>query len=79
MLFADCGSEVRIVRSDAGNLPPAAAEMPEILASGDRKRAGPTAPAGGLYLMSVAYPEVCFAAGRSGAWRRGSRGGFSTP
>ncbi len=29
----------------------------EVLASGDRKLAGPTAPAEGLWLMSVRYPE----------------------
>ncbi len=37
-----------------GRLP--ADEVPRILASGRRKHAGPTAPAGGLYLMEVWYP-----------------------
>ena len=41
-----------------GKLAPAA--MPEILASADRRRAGPTAPAAGLYLLSVRYAEPCF-------------------
>jgi tRNA pseudouridine38-40 synthase len=31
-------------------------QIPEILASGDRKRAGPTAPAHGLCLVSVKFP-----------------------
>lgn len=30
------------------------------LESGERKIAGPTAPAGGLYLLSVQYPELVF-------------------
>ena len=38
-----------------GRLPVEA--MTEILASGDRRRAGPTAPAQGLCLMSVRYPS----------------------
>ena len=38
-----------------GKLPPAA--VADILASCDRRRAGPTAPAHGLCLMSVRYPE----------------------
>ena len=38
----------------------AAAEIPAILASGERERAGPTAPACGLYLVAVRYPERPF-------------------
>jgi tRNA pseudouridine38-40 synthase len=34
--------------------------IPAILASGDRTQAGPTAPARGLYLLSVRYAEPCF-------------------
>lgn len=34
-----------------------AAEIPRILASQDRSEAGPTAPAHGLYLVEVIYPE----------------------
>ena len=44
-------------------------ELPGILQGGDRKKAGPTAPASGLYLLSVRYDESCFA-GR----HRGPRG-----
>lgn len=36
-------------------------ELGAILAARDRRRAGPTAPACGLYLLSVLYPEPCFA------------------
>lgn len=35
-------------------------EVAAILAAGDRTRAGPTAPACGLYLLSVRYPGSCF-------------------
>ncbi len=35
-------------------------EIDAILASRDRTRAGPTAPASGLYLLSVLYDEPCF-------------------
>lgn len=41
-----------------GKLAPAA--LPEIIASHDRKLAGPTAPAEGLYLLRVLYDEPCF-------------------
>lgn len=41
----------------------------EILLSRDRRLAGPTAPAEGLYLVSVRYPEPCF-----GGRDRGPRG-----
>ncbi len=44
--------------------------IPEILASRDRTRAGPTAPPGGLYLLSVLYPEPCFSGGSPRTWRR---------
>ena len=46
-----------------------AARVGEILASGDRREAGPTAPPGGLFLASVLYPEPVFP-GRD----RGERG-----
>jgi len=60
-----------------GKLSPS--EVGEILASGDRKRAGPTAPAAGLYLLAVLYAESCFP-GRSrgrgaGAFASGPRSG----
>jgi tRNA pseudouridine38-40 synthase len=35
--------------------------VPELLASGRRADAGPTAPPGGLYLLRVLYPERTFA------------------
>ena len=34
--------------------------LPELLASGDRSLAGPTAPAAGLYLVRVFYADPCF-------------------
>jgi tRNA pseudouridine38-40 synthase len=34
--------------------------IPALLASKDRRAAGPTAPAGGLYLLRVLYAEPCF-------------------
>jgi len=37
-------------------------EFAAALAALDRSRAGPTAPAAGLYLLSVRYAEPCFAA-----------------
>jgi tRNA pseudouridine38-40 synthase len=36
----------------------AAAQMPEIVASRDRGRAGPTAPARGLFLVAVEYGDL---------------------
>ncbi len=36
-------------------------DITRILASLDRKRAGPTAPPEGLYMLSVLYDEPCFA------------------
>ncbi len=33
-------------------------DLPRILASRDRSQAGPTAPAGGLYLVAVEYPDA---------------------
>lgn len=41
-----------------GKRPPG--ELAALLASRDRRRAGPTAPAGGLYLLSVRYDEPVF-------------------
>ncbi len=38
-----------------------AEDVTAILASRDRRRAGPTAPAAGLYLLAVRYAEPCFA------------------
>ncbi len=35
-------------------------ELPALLAAGDRRAAGMTAPAPGLYLLRVLYPEPCF-------------------
>ena len=35
-------------------------DVVDILASGERERAGPTAPAAGLYLVAVRYPEKPF-------------------
>ena len=46
-----------------------AEDLPSILEAGDRRRAGPTAPASGLTLLRVQYREPCFA-GR----HRGPRG-----
>jgi tRNA pseudouridine38-40 synthase len=55
---------------DVGRGKLAPADVGAILASRDRTRAGPTAPAGGLYLVRVRYPEPCFRqaarAGRAG-------------
>ncbi|MBM3978019.1 MAG: tRNA pseudouridine(38-40) synthase TruA [Planctomycetes bacterium] len=45
---------------DAGRGKLGAPEVSAILASCDRKRAGATAPAHGLYLLRVLYPEACF-------------------
>lgn len=42
----------------------AAREMATILAGRDRRQAGPTAPAHGLYLMAVTYPEGLVGRGR---------------
>ena len=39
--------------------------MTEVLAARDRKRAGATAPAAGLYLTGVAYPVSCGVASRT--------------
>jgi tRNA pseudouridine38-40 synthase len=42
----------------------ASAALPELLAARDRRLGGPTAPAAGLYLLAVLYPEPCFIARR---------------
>lgn len=47
-------------------------DVRDILAARDRTRAGPTAPAAGLYLLRVRYPEPCFSAGRRGRHAGGS-------
>jgi tRNA pseudouridine38-40 synthase len=44
-----------LLEAGRGKLAPEA--VPEIIASGDRTRAGPTAPACGLYLVTVDYGE----------------------
>jgi tRNA pseudouridine38-40 synthase len=49
---------------DVGRGRTSPAEFAEILASRDRRRAGPTAPAAGLYLCRVRYGEPLFAAAR---------------
>jgi tRNA pseudouridine38-40 synthase len=64
MVRAIAGTLLEVGR---GKLTPAA--VGEILASRDRRRAGPTAPAEGLYLLSVLYGEPIFP-GRD----RGTRG-----
>lgn len=46
---------------DVGKGRTAPGELEGILAAGERAAAGPTAPACGLYLWSVRYPEPCFA------------------
>lgn len=54
-------------------------DIPAILAVGDRRAAGPTAPAAGLYLFSVLYPEPCFGEpGARAAERRHRAGLFSS-
>lgn len=45
---------------DVGSGRRAPEEVDEIIASRDRRRAGPTAPARGLYLLRVFYPESLF-------------------
>lgn len=58
-----------------GRLSPS--ECERILSSKDRREAGPTAPAQGLWLLRVFYPEPCFAGrvggprGLPGAYRYG--------
>jgi len=47
-----------LVEAGTGKLPPG--RIPAILASGDRKTAGPTAPARGLFLWRVLYGEGPF-------------------
>jgi tRNA pseudouridine38-40 synthase len=54
----------------AGRRELAPADVSAILASGDRRRAGPTVPAAGLTLMTIAYPGDDDAEARS----RSSRG-----
>ncbi|QDU68806.1 tRNA pseudouridine(38-40) synthase TruA [Engelhardtia mirabilis] len=49
-------------------------DVDAILASGDRRRAGATAPAGGLWLLRVRYPERCFTGRLAGP--RGAAGLF---
>ncbi|MEW6074571.1 MAG: tRNA pseudouridine(38-40) synthase TruA [Planctomycetota bacterium] len=56
---------------DVGRGKLAAGAVPAILSAGDRREAGPTAPAEGLYLLSVLYPEPCFLRRRRRSWREG--------
>ncbi len=49
--------------------------VPELLRSGDRALAGPTAPAAGLYLLRVFYPDPCF--GKQTHGPRGRPGGVA--
>ena len=44
-----------LLETAAGKISPS--DIPEIIASGDRSRAGFTAPPEGLYLRAVQYPE----------------------
>ncbi len=62
-----------LIEVGKGSLAPA--DMARILASRDRSEAGPTAPPGGLYLVSVRYPERIFR-GRDRAGR-GAPGVFA--
>jgi tRNA pseudouridine38-40 synthase len=64
-----------MVRNIVGTLltvqdaPDPAAAMTRILAGGDRRAAGMTAPAGGLYLSRVEYPSAfCIPAPADGIW-----------
>jgi tRNA pseudouridine38-40 synthase len=47
-----------LVEIGLGKYPPE--EMHRIIASGDRSAAGPSAPAQGLYLIRVKYPDEIF-------------------
>lgn len=64
---------------DVGRGKLAPTDVERALATGDRDAAGPTAPACGLYLLSVRYPEVLFrgpdahGAGAPGLFDGGSR------
>jgi len=60
MVRAIAGTLLEVGR---GKLIPEA--LPEILGARDRSRAGPTAPAAGLYLLSVRYEEPCWKLSRS--------------
>ena len=65
---------VRIIAgtlADAGSGKLAPQELKAIIASGDRARAGPTAPPQGLYLKEVFYGE-----GQKGRRSQGDRGGL---
>lgn len=71
MMRALAGTLIAVGR---GKLAPA--EVGRILASGDRRQAGPTAPAEGLYLVRVLYREPVFRDPERGP--RGSAGFFGT-
>lgn len=66
MLVTGNGFLYNMVRTVAGTLIEvgrgrmSADSIPDILRSGDRSMAGPTAPASGLYLLRVFYGESCF-------------------
>jgi len=66
MIVAGNGFLYKMVRTIAGTLLEVGRGklspdvVPELLASCDRSRAGPTAPASGLYLVRVLYHESCF-------------------
>jgi tRNA pseudouridine38-40 synthase len=51
-----------------------AAAVGEILRARDRRWAGPTAPAAGLYLLRVLYTEPCFQGVASSSYRAGISG-----
>ncbi len=62
---------------EVGRARMSADDIGDILAQGERGLAGPTAPACGLYLLSVRYPETCFAGPDRGP--HGSPGLFGAP
>jgi tRNA pseudouridine38-40 synthase len=59
---------------EVGRRKRASESIPELLASRDRRLAGPTAPPEGLYLVRALYPEPCFRTRPAGP--RGRPGAF---